>query len=176
MPGQPCRLFRSSGYSARARSGSLQTSERKPLNPDVPHQRLQRLCVVFVTVAMSSLLSGCGWPVVVLSVPRQRRDAVSPRYMHARVAKLADAQDLGSCGVTRAGSIPASRILLFVKTFGEQPAAGSSSQKIRSCTRSSLSMRNRIGIGWRIPPQRGLFQHGSGCDREFPPGRQTHAT
>lgn len=69
MPGQPCRLFRSSGYSARARSGSLQTSRRKPLNPDFPHQRLQRLCVVFVTVAMSSLLSGCGWPVVVLSVP-----------------------------------------------------------------------------------------------------------
>ena len=41
----------------------------------------------------------------------------------ARVAELADAQDLGSCGETRAGSTPASRICFKRKDL--QPSAAS---------------------------------------------------
>ncbi len=45
------------------------------------------------------------------SEPALRNEDKPSSMMHiARVAELADAQDLGSCGETRAGSTPASRI------------------------------------------------------------------
>ena len=41
-------------------------------------------------------------------------------YRDARVAELADAQDLGSCGETRGGSTPLSRTLLRPSGYGER--------------------------------------------------------
>lgn len=48
-------------------------------------------------------------------------------YQTARVAELADAQDLGSCGISRGGSSPPSRIyfLLPIVQFGiSRPIGG----------------------------------------------------
>gem|GEM_PF-7135087 len=191
-------------------------------------------------LGLHSPVGGCGCRCRIHASERMQE---IQKNADARVAKLADAQDLGSCGVTRAGSIPASRIrspdeieapdvfidpetqvskghqtskrsasadqtikglvhsrartdrtrasarrfLQALSASRSVPNAGRTRWRVelvqtsfmtmrsRDQARWSLAMPDRIGIGWWIPPQRGLFQHGSGSDRELPPGWQAHA-